>query len=88
VIFQNIAQVIRDQATIEGKLFAVTAQGRFQGLILGMMPFILVCVLYFVEPSHVETLFGYKVGLYAFSLVVAMVIFAQVWIQRLLKIDV
>lgn len=87
-IFQNIAQVIRDQASIEGKLSAVTAQGRFQGLILGLMPFALMIVLYFVDPSHIEVLFGYKFGLVAVGAVVAMVILAQVWIRKLLDIDV
>jgi tight adherence protein B len=87
-IFQNIAQVIRDQASIEGKLNAVTAQGRFQGLILGLMPFALMIVLYFVDPSHIEVLFGYKFGLVAVGAVVVMVILAQVWIRKLLDIDV
>lgn len=87
-IFQNIAQVIRDQASIEGKLSAVTAQGRFQGLILGLMPFALMIVLYFVDPSHIEVLFGYKFGLVAVGAVVGMVILAQVWIRKLLDIDV
>lgn len=88
VIFNNIAQTIRDRATIEGKLEAVTAQGRFQGLILGMMPFALIVVLYFVDRQHVYTLFGYQIGIWAFSLVCIMVIMAQLWIRKLLSIDV
>jgi tight adherence protein B len=88
VIFGNIAQTIRDQANIEGKLNAVTAQGRFQGLILGFMPFALVIILYFVEPAHVEVLFGYTFGRWALGAVVIMVILAQLWIRKLLDIDV
>lgn len=88
VIFGNIAQTIRDQANIEGKLDAVTAQGRFQGLVLGFMPFALIGVLYFLDRNHVETLFKYQLGIWAFGGVVAMVIIAQVWIRRLLRIDV
>ena len=45
VIFQNIASTIREQAVIEGKLESVTAQGRFQGLILSIMPVALIVVL-------------------------------------------
>lgn len=88
VIFQNIASTIREQATIEGKLEAVTAQGRFQGAVLGCMPFALLILLYFIDREHVETLFGYQVGIWAVSAVVVMVILAQVWISRLLDIDV
>lgn len=88
VIFSNIAQTIRDQANIEGKLNAVTAQGRFQGLILGFMPFALVVILYFVDPGHIDVLFGYQIGRWAFAAVVIMVILAQLWIRKLLDIDV
>lgn len=87
-IFGNLAETIREQARIEGKLKAVTSQGRFQGLILGLMPFALLIALYFVDVQHVKTLFGHQVGIYAFAGVVAMVIIAQVWIRKLMDIDV
>ncbi|MCB0358666.1 MAG: type II secretion system F family protein [Bdellovibrionales bacterium] len=87
-IFSNIATTIREQANIEGKLDAVTAQGRFQGLILSIMPFALIVILWFVDRSHVETLFGYQVGIWAVAGVCVMVFMAQMWIRRLLKIDV
>jgi len=88
VIFTNIAQTIREQANIEGKLNAVTAQGRFQGLILGFMPFALCVILYFIEPGHMETMFTYTIGRWAFATVILMVIMAQLWIRKLLDIDV
>ena len=87
-IFTNIASTIREQATIEGKLDAVTAQGRFQGMILGCLPFALVVILYFVDRAHIETLFGYQIGIMAFVLVIFMVAFAQMWIKKLLELDV
>jgi tight adherence protein B len=87
-IFSNLASTIREQFTIEGKLNAVTAQGRFQGLILGLMPFALIIILYFIDPAHVETLFSYQIGRWAVAGVVLMVVFAQMWIRKLLAIDV
>lgn len=87
-IFQNIASTIREQAAIQGKLDAVTAQGRFQGMILGIMPFALMVVLWFVDRNHIQTLFGYQIGLWAVAAVVAMVMMAQLWIRKLLDIDV
>ena len=87
-IFGNLADTIREQAKIEGKLQAVTAQGRFQGLILGAMPFLLLIVLYFIDQAHVKTLFGNQVGIIAFAGVVGMVMIAQLWIRKLMDIDV
>ncbi len=87
-IFGNIAQAIRERAIIEGKLNAVTAQGRFQGLILGLMPFALCIILYIIDRDHVVTLFSYTLGIWAFTLVCVMVILAQLWIRKLMDIDV
>ncbi|MCC6932486.1 MAG: type II secretion system F family protein [Deltaproteobacteria bacterium] len=87
-IFYNIANTIRGRSQIEGKLRAVTAQGRAQGIFLGLMPFGLIILLYFVDPTHVEVLFGDSVGIMAFMAVVAMVTVAQLWIKKLLMIDV
>ena len=87
-IFHNIANTIRGRSHIEGKLRAVTAQGRAQGIFLGLMPFGLIILLFFVDPNHVEVLFSDKVGLIAFCSVVVMVGVAQLWIKKLLAIDV
>ena len=87
-IFQNISNTIREQAKVEGKLEAVTAQGRSQGFVLSIMPFALIGVLYVVDRAHVETLFGYQVGLWAVMAVILMVGIAQLWIRKLLALDV
>ena len=52
------------------------------------MPFGLIILLFFVDPNHVEVLFSDKVGLIAFCSVVVMVGVAQLWIKKLLAIDV
>lgn len=87
-IFNNVAATIREQAVIQGKLNALTAQGRFQSLVLGAMPFMLLGVLWFVDRPHVETLFTFTIGNWALIIVVIMVTLAQVWIKQLMKIDV
>lgn len=87
-LFETIAETIRARATIEGKLNAVTAQGRIQGLVLGLMPFVLLFVLFFVDRPHVTILFEYTLGLMAVGLVVIMVLVAQLWIRKMVRIDV
>lgn len=87
-IFGNLAETIREQAKIEGKLNAVTAQGRFQGLVLGIMPFALLFVLYFIDPNHVQILFSHQIGIWSLITVVVMVVMAQLWIRKLMDIDV
>lgn len=87
-IFQNIADTIRARAEIEGKIQAVSSLGRFQGMILSIMPFALLGVLFFIDRQHVESLFEFKIGLFAMAVVVGLVVAANFWISRMLKIEV
>lgn len=87
-IFQHIAETIRARAGIEGKIEAVSSLGKFQALILSAMPFLLMILLFFLDRQHVESLFETKIGLAAVGIMVTLVVVANVWINKLLKIDV
>lgn len=87
-IFQHIAETIRARALIEGKIEAVTSLGRFQGAVLSAMPFVLAVVLYFIDPDHIKMLFEYTFGLAAVAAVILLVLAANLWMNRLIRIDV
>jgi tight adherence protein B len=87
-VFQHIAETIRSRASIEGKIDAVTSLGRYQALVLSGMPFVLLVMLYFIDRQHVELLFTTKIGLFAVGGMVTLVVIANAWIARLMKVDV
>ena len=87
-VFDSICALIRARALVEGELQAVTAQGRFQGLVLSILPFALMAVLWFADRDHLMMLFTHQAGIAALGVVVLMVVMAQLWISKLLKIDV
>ena len=87
-VFQHIAETIRSRASIEGKIDAVTSLGRYQALVLSGMPFVLLVMLFFIDRQHVEILFETKIGLAAIGIMVTLVVVANAWISRLMRVDV
>lgn len=49
-VFDRIDETIRERRRVEGKIKALTAQGRIQGRVVGAMPVVLGIVLYFWIP--------------------------------------
>jgi tight adherence protein B len=63
VVLETIVQTIRDRARIQRQVTTLTAQGRLSGMVVGLLPFVLGIVLYFIEPDYIGTLFRTPVGI-------------------------
>ena len=68
-ILDNIANTIRERVRLAGHIRTLTAQGRLSGMIIGLLPFIMVIVLYFINPSYIIPLFTQSAG--QFLLIIA-----------------
>lgn len=62
-ILETIVSTIRDRNKIHRQLRTLTAQGRLSGLVIGLLPFGIGIMIYFMEPEHVMTLFNHPVGI-------------------------
>jgi tight adherence protein B len=87
-IFQSIAATIRERFRIEGKIRALSATGNMQALVMSGMPFGIMIVLYFMQPESVILLFSTSQGLFALSIVMALVVAAFFWIRWIMDIDI
>ena len=56
-IFDNIAHLIRERQRIQGKIRTLTAQGRFQALIMCLLPGGICVGLYYIAPDLFAMLF-------------------------------
>jgi tight adherence protein B len=61
-IFKNISETIRERETMEGKVTALTSQGRMQAMLMGAMPFILMIGIYFLDKKTIMPLFTNPIG--------------------------
>jgi tight adherence protein B len=56
-IFDNIATVIRERKRIEGKIKAVTSQGKLQAIVMASMPVVIAVVLHLMDPATLRYLY-------------------------------
>jgi tight adherence protein B len=87
-IFETIASTIRERFRLEGKIDALTAQGRIQGWIVGAMPLALGVVLWLIRPDLIEPLVSHWIGYVLIAVIAAMELLGMLVIRRIVNVDV
>jgi tight adherence protein B len=85
---ERLADTLRQKLTIEGKIRALTAQGKLQGIIVGLLPFALMFVLIKMEPEAMSKLFTTWYGLAVIGFIVVMEIVGGLIIKKIVTIDI
>ncbi|MFZ2990691.1 type II secretion system F family protein [Ideonella sp.] len=87
-ILDRLASGLRAKAVMEGKIRALTSQGKLQGLIVGMLPLFLAGVLYVMDPAAMTPMFTTMYGWAAMAVVFVMLLLGGVFIKKIVTIDV
>ena len=87
-VFDKIAVTIRERMRIQGRIRALTAMGRLQGIIVGAMPALLLLALSLLEPRMVLGFVSSWVGVLLLLLVVALEIAGGLVIRRIIRINI
>ena len=87
-VFDRIDDTIRERRRIEGKIKALTAQGRIQGRVVGAMPVVLGIVLYFLDPVMMMTFIRSQAGIIVLLIVLVLEICGALLIRKIVDIDV
>ena len=82
--WRTIAASLRERFRVEGKLRALTAQGRLQGWVVGLLPIGLALVIHRMRPDLVEPMLAHPFGWALGAAVVLLETLGFVWIRRLL----
>jgi tight adherence protein B len=86
--FTTIVLTIRERQKLEKKISAMTAQGVMQGIIVTSIPFILMIVFYFLDPSHIAPMFNTPLGLVALVIMLGLQIIGGYMIKKIVTIKV
>lgn len=87
-LLRNVADLIRARLKLRLSIRAITAEGRISAWILGLLPFILVGILAFLNPAYIAPLWqdpaGQRLVLYALVLMG----FGILWMVRLSRVRI
>jgi len=88
---QSLASTSRERRRVEGRIEALTSQGRLQGRVLSLLPAIMALVLQAVQPSLFEPLYapdGRAFGVLMVCGVVLLQLIGALWLRRIVQIPV
>ncbi|MFP6906999.1 MAG: type II secretion system F family protein [Verrucomicrobiota bacterium] len=87
-VFDQIASTIRERTRVEGRIRALTAMGRLQGLVVGLIPVFLLFVMTLLDPTMMMNFYTSVVGISMLVLVVVIEIVGFLVIRKIVNIDV
>jgi len=87
-VFDKISATIRERIRIEGRVRALTAQGRLQGLVVGAMPLLLLAAMSLIDPRMMMAFFTSVPGIALLALALLLEIAGALLIRRITRIEV
>jgi tight adherence protein B len=87
-VLDNLANVIRVRFTIRRQLRVYTAQGRFSGYVLGLLPIAVGTAIYHLNPSYTMLLFTDPMGKLMLLTAVIFQIIGFIWIRKIVDIEI
>ncbi|HEY0877292.1 MAG TPA: type II secretion system F family protein [Zeimonas sp.] len=85
---ESLADSMRRKLAIEGKIRALTAQGRLQALVMGALPSLLAVALFAIEPVAMRALVTTWHGWVVCAVVALLQVLGALAIRRIVAIDV
>ena len=85
---ETLAASLRSKLAIEGKLDALTSQGKLQAWVVGCLPFAIAAVLYQIDRVGMTPMFTTPKGWIACGLVIVLQALGVLVIRRIVRIEV
>ncbi|MBS0388782.1 MAG: type II secretion system F family protein [Proteobacteria bacterium] len=87
-VLARLSQTLREKQAIEGKIAALTAQGRLQARIVGLLPLALLVVMTRMEPRAMRLMYTTPQGWATLLVLAVLEISGLLLLRRLVRIDV
>jgi len=85
---ERLADTLRRKIEMEGKIDALTAQGRAQGIVMTLLPIVLGYGLYLMEPKQMSIFWTHWLGWTLMAIMGVMLLIGYLVIQKIVNIDV
>jgi tight adherence protein B len=87
-MFETISGTIRERFRLEGKIDAITSQGRLQGWVVASMPVVLGFVLNYMRPDLMEPMLDHWFGYTVIASIAVLEVLGMLIIRKIVNIDV
>lgn len=87
-MFETISATIRERFRLEGKIDAITSQGRMQGWVVAALPLLLGVVMNWMRPDLMEPMLDHWFGMVLIGAVVIMEVMGILIIRKIVNINV
>lgn len=87
-ILDRLANTLRAKAVMEGKIRALTSQGKLQGIVVGLLPVFLAFVLFQMDPDAMHPMFHSLYGWLVVGVILVMETIGALMIKKIVTIDV
>ena len=87
-VLEKASDVIRERFRLKRQVMTHTAQGRLTGMILTLLPVVLGCALYFVNPEMMSLLWKRDVGIKLLYAAGGMIVVGGFIIRKIVNMDV
>lgn len=87
-ILEGLSRTLRQKRMMEGKIKALTSQGRMQGIVMAALPIFLMLVLTRMEPRAMHPLFFKPIGWITLGVIAVMEALGYFFIKKITRINV
>jgi tight adherence protein B len=87
-IFSQLVFTMREKTKLEGRVRALTVQGRLQGVIMGLLPIAFGIFVYFINPRNFKMMLSDKLGQMLLIWAVISELIGLILIKKLSKVKV
>ena len=87
-IFERLSITLRRKMEMEGKIDALTSQGKMQGWVVGLLPFFIILALTLIEPESMKPIYTSLLGWIFLAIILTMELLGAVMIRKIVNIDV
>ena len=87
-ILDNVANTLRERATLRRQVRVLTTEGRLSAWVLGVMPFVIALYMYAVNKDYVSLLVTTTVGWILLIGALGLLTLGLLWMRKIVKIDV
>jgi tight adherence protein B len=84
----RLADSVRRKLTMEGKIRALTAQGKIQGIVVAALPVVVLLSLHWLQPETMRLMWSTPIGWATAGVIVVLEIVGFLLIRRIVRIDI